>query len=117
MCHATTVELEAPTVVRTGTMLTYSCKAWSAVLAIDFDLRCNQLRLSMDLGDFAFTSEWQEVRKHSEEPRSAQLILEALERWQVLFTTQPGERPKNLKLMSAMGLAWETLEHVLESWY
>lgn len=117
MCHDTTVELEAPTVARTGTMLSYSCKASNALLGIDYDLRCNQLRLSMDLGDFSFTSEWQQVRPFSEQPDSGQLILLALERWQVLFTTPSGKLPPNLKLMSAMGLAWETLEHVLESWY
>jgi len=117
MCQDTTVEVVAPTVARTGTMLTYSCKASNALLAIDYDLRCNQLRLSLDLGDFAFTSEWQQVRPYSEVPDSAQLILTALERWQELFIAPSTKRHPNLKPLSAMGLAWETLEHVLELWY
>lgn len=104
---------EAPTAARTGTTLTYSCATSNARLSVDFDLRCNQLRLSMDVGDFAFTSDWQQVKPFSEQPDTARLILEALEQWKLLASTPSTRLKGNLAMMSAMGLAWETLEHLL----
>jgi hypothetical protein len=113
MCRGTMIEEEAPTVARTGTTLTYSCATSNARVSVDYDLRCNQLRLSMDVGEYAFTSDWQQVRPFSEQPDTGQLILEALVQWRALATTPSTLLRGNLRMMSAMGLAWETLEHLL----
>lgn len=114
MCHATTAEQGVPMVGRTGTTLTYFCATLSESISVEYDLRCNQLRLEVKSGDFGFQSDWQPVKPFSEQPASALLILAALEQWKLVATQQSTQLNGNLRLMPAISLAWELLEHLLQ---